>query len=217
MLKRIIAPLVLACSVIVAYSPGNAGPVRHQMTARLCIPMADMLAIRQSISSGLLSKMTHAAAIIDIHHDVGFDTLQSQPYGLSVDVKMSSPGSPACRLWPASQRFAGETNIAAASVSAFDAAMVYRTTHTWPGTATNVSARNANVVLAHYGRYFIVMLSDNELRTNPNTGKVMLGCDGLEYYWVDVATGRVLPFNGCIEGGGIQALPHLGTLQWDIY
>ncbi|HEY5425784.1 MAG TPA: hypothetical protein VIJ77_04465 [Candidatus Tumulicola sp.] len=42
----------------------------------------------------------------------------------------------------------------------------------------------------------------------------LAGCGGVEYYWVDVATGRVLPFNGCIEGGGIQALPHLSTMPW---
>jgi hypothetical protein len=215
MLKRISLALAFVVGVPATSLQCDAAPVWHQITGRICMPLADMFTIQQSLDSVLLNKMTANAASINVHHDLGSYTLENRDFALSLSVKRSTSGQ-GCRTAQPSWTLDEQTAIPAAYVSAFDDAMTYRKTQAWPvvGPAMD-SAPSADVVMGQYGLYHVVMLSDHELRKDPVTGKTVLGCGGTEYYWVDVKSGQVRPFDGCVEGGGIQSLPRLSAMPWD--
>jgi hypothetical protein len=214
-LKLISLAFALVVGALATSSRCDAAPVQHEQTGRTCVPLVDMFAIQQSLDSGLLDKITSSGASFEIRRGAGSYTLENADYALLLEIKKPTPGPEACRVYPQEMTFNYQSSIPAAYFAAFNAVMAYRKSHPWPRVSTIVSLPGADVILARYGSFYLVMMSDNEFRKDPSTGKILLGCDGEEEYWVDVRSGQVRPFNGCIEGGGVQSLPPLGSMPWN--
>jgi hypothetical protein len=62
-----------------------------------------------------------------------------------------------------------------------------------------------------YGKYVLVLLDDDIIRMDAS-GNMIFDCGGGESYRVDPATGQVLPYNSCVEFGGVRALSRLSQL-----
>lgn len=87
--------------------------------------------------------------------------------------------------------------------------VAFRKTHS-SATAVDANPNRVDVTLAKYGRFVLVMLADNYPLRDAR-GLFILGCDGVEYYRVDPASGEVLPFDGCVESHK-RVLPALSQL-----
>ena len=77
-------------------------------------------------------------------------------------------------------------------------------------TGVDNDPRRVDVHFAKYGRFILVILADNYAHRD-NRGSLVLGCEGVEYYRVDPASGEVLPFDGCVEPHK-RVLPALSQL-----
>jgi len=116
-----------------------------------------------------------------------------------------------CGSVPTTQRAASGASIPASFLLALEAVSGYRIAHPWKNGA-DLQTSDSEVRIRAFKQYFLVLLADQSRSRNAQGQVVSLGCDGFEYYRVSASFDQVLPFNGCVEGGGVRGLPRLTQL-----
>lgn len=186
-----------------------------EFSGRLCVPMPEMQAFREAFKADaeLLRRMVGDNATINVVSTGDGYQLSSQNPPLSRTVFAKAiPAASSCATVPAEEGIKRIGAIKAAYIVSFDVVTSYRQNHQpWPLGAINSDPSRADVTGARYGRYVIMALADNYLHRDA-AGNAILGCEGVEYYRVDLRQGIALPFDGCVEGHQSGLLPALSQL-----
>ena len=213
------ARLLLTVALTVSCVSGMPFTARAQTSAefsgRLCVPMPEMQAFQEALKADaeLLSKMVVDNAAINVVSAGDRYQLSSQNPALSrMVLAKATPAASSCVTSAAEERIKTVGSIEAAYVASFDAVTSYRQNHPpWPLGAINSDPSRVDVVAVSYGQYVIISLADNYSHRAAD-GNAILGCEGVEYYRVDLRQGSALPFDGCVEGHRRGLLPSLSQL-----
>jgi hypothetical protein len=206
MLKQLfVTGLVLATAV--ASSPSaeatTSVPYWRCFAATALVPIAERLS---KSSTNVRDETFHL-------RDSGNEYQLSGP-GLSQPISAAKPQADPCAAVPPNLRVSGETAIPGRNLADLVAVLAFKRTFTWPVMPARLEDPHTYLVLRTFdGNHDIVSFAPSEPLRNER-GQPVLGCGGDEYYRVDAPTLRVLPFEGCIEGGGrtMPGIPHFRQL-----
>ncbi|HTA38336.1 MAG TPA: hypothetical protein VK760_04645 [Candidatus Acidoferrales bacterium] len=177
----------------------------------MCIPTAEMLSLEAAIGKSQLESLENAGASLDasVKGSEGF-LFQNKALGIALTVPRYTPPTRTRYCQPEGM-FDQVLSISAAYIVSFADTLRFRESFKWPIQGANLSAATSTTVLIAYGKYVLVLLSDDAIRKDAS-GNVLFDCGGSESYRVNPATGQVLAYNGCVEFGGVRALPRLSQL-----
>lgn len=205
--------VALACLSDLPFTARAQAPA--EFSGRLCVPMPEMQAFREAFKADteLLRKMVVDNATINVVSTRDGYQLSSQNPALRRTVLAeATPAASSCVTSPTEERIKTIGSIKAAYIASFDVVTSYRQNHQpWPLGAINSDPSRVDVVAAPYGQYVIVSLADNYSHRAAD-GNAILGCEGVEYYRVDLRQGSAVPFDGCVEGHQRGLLPALSQL-----
>jgi hypothetical protein len=212
---RLLLTVALAISCLSGLSFTARAQAPAEFSGRLCVPMPEMQAFQEAFKADaeLLRKMVVDNAAINVVSTGDRYQLSSQNPALSRTVfAKTTPAASSCATSPAEESIRTSGSIDAAYIASFDVVTSYRQNHQpWPLGAINSDPSRVDVVGARYGQYVIISLADNYLHRD-TAGNAMLGCEGIEYYRVDLRQGIALRFDGCVEGHQSGLLPALSQL-----
>jgi hypothetical protein len=190
---------------------GTATSTEYTQSGRMCIPTAEMLSIEAAIDKNQLASLGKAGASLDARVGASESILfQNKALGIAFTVPRYTPPKQTRSCQPEGM-FDQVRRISAAYILSFADALRFRESFKWPIQGANLSAPASITVLITYGKYVLVVLSDDAVRKDAS-GNILFDCGGGESYRVNPATGQVLPFNGCVEFGGVRDLPGLSGL-----
>jgi hypothetical protein len=201
---------IVATSWALASGSASAA-VSPTETGRVCIPTADMLSMTAAISKSSLQAPGGVGVILDVKLGAsGNYLIQNTALGIAANIpNYVLPKRPT--FCQPDTMFDQAHSISAAYILAFGDVLSFRKSYKWPIQGANLAAPASITILANYGKYVLVLLNDNAFRMDAS-GNMIFDCGGAESYRVNPATGLVLPFNSCVEFGGVRALPRLSQL-----
>jgi hypothetical protein len=203
--------LLLAGFGLTSSLAGAATSTEYTQSGRMCIPTAEMLSLEAAIGKSQLASLEKAGAPLDATFNASEGILfQNKALGIAFTVPRYTPPKQTRYCQPEAM-FDQARSISAAYILSFAEVLRFRESYKWPIQGANLSAPASITVLITYGKYVLVVLNDDATRKDAS-GDILFDCGGGESYRVNPATGQVLPYNGCVEFGGVRALPRLSQL-----
>jgi hypothetical protein len=203
--------LLIAGSALTSSLARAATSTEYPQSGRMCIPTAEMLSLEAAIAKNQLASLEKAGAPLDATVNAsGGIVFQNKALGIAFTVPRYTPPTQTRYCHPEAM-FDQVRSISAAYILSFADALRFRESFKWPIQGANLSAPASITVLITYGKYVLVVLSDDAVRKDAS-GNILFDCGGRESYRVNPAMGQVLPYNGCVEFGGVSALPGLSGL-----
>lgn len=191
---RLVLALALTVSCWLQTPTAARAETSSPYSGRVCVPMPAMQAFQRAFASdpALLRGLIAGDA--------------------KIAVAERTPAPSSCAIVPSKEKIASVGSIQAAYVAAFGIVQSYRKSHVWPLGPVSLDPPRVDIVVMHYRQYVIVTLGNRFPRRDAKGTPLLLSCQGVEYYRVDLRQGAALPFDGCIEGHTPGLLPRLTQL-----
>jgi hypothetical protein len=183
----------------------------YTRSGRLCIPTTEILSLEAAIGKNQLASLMKARASLGATVDASESYLfQNKALGIAFTILRYAPPKQTRYCQPEAM-FNQVRSISAAYILSFANTLRFRESFKWPIQGANLSAPASITLLIAYGKYVLVVLSDDAIRKDAS-GNIIFDCGGRESCRVNPATGQVLPYSGCSEFGGVRSLPGLSQL-----